>query len=209
MLHKVATGAVIFHAILLAQIDPDALLQRARSQISSSVANLPRYTCVQTVHRSRFESFSGNRPSGCHVGEPGQPPALLAWKDQFKLDITVSEGTEIFSWAGARTFQSGDAQQIVGGGLTGTGDFGPFLTDIFGGEAAKRQYLGTEQDHGRMLAVYRYEVPLSVSGYHIRIGPGADDTAALAYEGKFWLDPQNAELIRMTIVVPRPPLESD
>jgi hypothetical protein len=37
----------------------------------------------------------------------------------------------------------------------------------------------------------------------------ADDTVTLAYEGRFWIDSQSAELSRMTIEVPHPPQESE
>jgi hypothetical protein len=49
-------------------------------------------------------------------------------------------------------------------------------------------------------------VPSSASGYQIKVGA---DSAKLAYEGKFWIDPRDAELRRMTIVAPRPPRKSD
>lgn len=199
--------------VLCGEIDSAALLNQARTKIIENIEKLPKYTCIQTVRRSRFEVFSGVRASGCSDVEEGRAAKdgtrlMLAWTDQFKLDVTVSDGKEIFSWAGAREFQSADAQEIVGDGLTGTGDFGPFLMDIFGGDTSAYQYLGLERIQGRALVVYRYHVPISSSRYQIKAGSRPEDLATLAYEGKFWIDPQNAELSRMTIVVPQPPLES-
>ncbi|SPF42599.1 conserved hypothetical protein [Candidatus Sulfopaludibacter sp. SbA4] len=211
---KAAILGAMLPAVLCGQVDPSALLQQARAKIVESVEKLPKYTCVQTVHRSRFEVFYGRKASGCgHVEEAGAanrgPMVLLAWRDQFKLDVTISQGTEIFSWAGAQVFQSADVQEIVGGGLTGTGDFGPFLMDVFGGKGSVYQYVGSEPEQRRAYAVYRYHVPVPASHYQIKVGARPEGLATLAYEGQFWIDPQSAELSRMTIAVPKPPKESE
>ena len=180
--------------------DGDALLREARTKIVESIAKLPKYTCVQTIRRSRFDPFYGSRKKGCSERQN----VWLAWTDQLKLDVTISEGAEIFSWAGAREFQSQDAQTIAGNGLTSTGDFGHFLMTIFGSDdPLAHQYLGIERDHGQTLAVYQYRVPRATSRYEIKLSSKPGDVATLAYEGKFWIDPQNAELRRMTIVVPQ------
>jgi hypothetical protein len=189
---------------LSGQIDQSALLERARAKIARNIEKLPKYTCLQTVHRSRFDAFPPGRVVGC-----GQPdPRMLAWSDRFMLDVTVSDGGEIFSWAGARKFQTGDVQKIVGGGVTGTGDFGPFLMSIFGDGASGYQYLGPEQRNGRTLAIYSYRVPLTRSRYEMKLNPRSEYMATLAYEGRFWIDTATADLVRMTIEVPEPPLES-
>jgi hypothetical protein len=197
--------------VLRGQPDADALLGQTRARIVENLAKLPKYTCVQTIERSRFEMFYASRVKNC--GDPpakkgtaqNRPTLLLAWTDRFKLDVTVSDGAEIFSWAGAREFQSSDAQEIVGGGVTGSGDFGPFLMDIFGGAAPETQSVGMEQIQGRTLARYQYRVPAAASHYQIKVGVRPADMATLAYEGEFWIDPRTAELRRLTIVVPNPP----
>jgi len=199
---------------LCEDIDPAALLNQARAKIVANIEKLPKYTCLQTVHRFRFQMVPAVRVSGCgHVEDEGamvQSQPMLAWADRLKLDVTVSEGAEIFSWAGARQFQSEDVEKIVGSGMTGTGDFGPFLMSIFGGGATAYDYLGLGlEDKGRSLASYRYHVPLSTSHYQMKVGPRPKDLVNMAYEGRFWIDPQNAELNRMTIEVPMPPRGSE
>jgi hypothetical protein len=205
----VLTLGPIFPAVLCGQIDPTALFQRARTVVVENIEKLPKHTCIQAVRRARFEATSGPGSSRCaHVDEAqGQPP-MLAWTDQLKLDVTVSDGIELFSWAGARAFQSADAQEVVGNGMTSTGDFGRFLISIFRDGAAQVEFLSVEQDQGRAFAVYRYHVPTSTSRYTIRRSTRLDEQTTLAYEGKFWIDPKNAELKRLTIVVPQPPLEA-
>ncbi|MGA2741304.1 MAG: hypothetical protein ABSG65_28180 [Bryobacteraceae bacterium] len=194
-----------------AEIDPVALLNQARAKIVENNRRLPKYTCVQTVHRSRFEAIPSVQASGCgYLRDPQVEPRLaLAWTDRFKLDVTVSAGAEIFSWVGARHFQSEDVDKIVGGGMTGTGDFGPFLISIFSGNGSEYEYLGLAQEHGRTFAKYRYRVPLAVSHYQVKVGPRPADQATMAYEGTFWIDPENAELSHMTIEVPNPPRQAE
>ena len=205
--------AAVFPLAVCAEIDHVALLNRARAKIIENIERLPKYTCLQTVHRSRFQLFPPVRIRKCGDIEDSsavnRSQMMLAWTDRFKLEVTVSGGAEIFSWAGARHFQSEEVEKIVGGGMAGTGDFGPFLMSIFGGSASEYEYLGlVPQDKGRDIAVYRYHVPVSTSHYQINIGLQPEDRVNMAYDGKFWIDPQNAELRRMTIEVPNPPRES-
>ena len=204
--------AAVFPLSVCAEIDHVALLNRARAKIIENIERLPKYTCLQTVHRSRFQLFPSVRIRKCGDIEDSsavnRSQMMLAWTDRFKLEVTVSDGAEIFSWAGAQHFQSEEVEKIVGAGMAGTGDFGPFLMSIFGGSASEYDYLGLEPDKGRDIAVYRYHVPVSTSHYQIKTGSQPEDRVNMAYDGKFWIDPQNAELSRMTIEVPNPPRES-
>ena len=144
-------GTLCSH-LIYAQIDNDALLLKARTKVVESIAKLPKYTCVQTIHRSRFDPLYGSRKKGCsHMEQDAgkRQSQWLAWTDQLRLDVTISDGAEIFSWAGAREFQSSDARDIAGNGLTSTGDFGHFLMTIFGNDgAAAFQYLGARARSG-------------------------------------------------------------
>ena len=201
--------AAIFPLAVCGEVDPTALLNEARAKIVEDIERLPKYTCVQTVRRYRYQAVPAVRINGCDFSPAEMDPRMVAtWKDQFKLDVTVSQGAEIFSWVGAQRFQTEDVQKIVGGGMTGTGDFGPFLVSIFGGSGARYEYLGPEDDKGRAFAVYRYRVSMAVSHYQVVVGSRLEDLATVAYEGRFWIDAQSAELSKMTIEVPNPPRES-
>jgi len=209
-----AFPAAILPLLLRAQADPDGLLRQARTRIAEDLAKLPKYTCVQSIQRARYELFYGTRPKRCGEvaksrGAREQARLLLVWTDRFKLDVTVSEGTEIFSWAGARQFQSEDVQDIIGGGLTGSGDFGPFLMDIFGTPSPEYRYAGLDRSSGDPVAVYQYRIAATASHYQIKTGPRAGDTAILAFEGSFSIDAQTGVLRRLTIIVPDPPARSE
>jgi hypothetical protein len=212
MRHHAGYATVIFGAMfplaVCAEIDPTALLDQARAKIGKNMERLPKYTCVQTVQRFRFETIPAIRPQGCRQDPQADSRLMLFWADRLKLDVTVSAGAEIFSWIGARRFQSGDVDRIVGGGMTGTGDFGPFLGSVFFAKGVEYRYLGLQQNEGRAFMAYHYRVPLAASRYQAKVGPRREDLAAMAYEGTFWVDPENAELGRMTIEVPQPPAGS-
>jgi len=203
----------MFPGFLCGEVDPVLLLRQARAKIVEHAGRLPKYTCVQSVRRYRFQPVPAVRVSGCDPvtdlnGAPIQPKLVAAWSDRFKLDVTVSSGTEIFSWVGARRFQSADVEKIVGGGMTGTGDFGPFLMSIFGGGGVQYEYLGPEESAGGTSAVYRYRVGVAASHYQVKVGPRPEDLASMAYAGKFWIDMRDAELVKMTIEVSNPPPNS-
>src|SRR5580658_3404775 len=190
--------AVLLPLGFCAELDPAALLNDARARILENIEKLPKYTCVQTVRRYRYEAIPDVRANGCgDLADGHHVSRLLAWTDQLRLDVTVSGGLEIFSWAGARSFKSGDVEGIVGGGMTGTGDFGPFLSSIFSPRALEYRYLGTEQVRGRTCAVFSYAVPLGASHYEVVVGPGRKDTAVMAYRGQFWIDVETADISRM------------
>ncbi len=191
---------------LVGQSDPGALIESTRAQVLSDLQKLPKYTCVQTVNRARYE-FVNNVPGRCVIDPRMARP--LAWMDRYKLDVTISENAEIFSWAGARRFEAEDAQDIVGGGLTGTGDFGQFLLTVFGKTGPRFTYLRTERVEGRELAAYRFEVPFAASTYEIRVGPKVETGGVVEYEGKIWVDPKTGALVRMSIEVPNPPAKTE
>jgi len=54
--HSAALMGALLPPAVCADIDPMALLNEARAKIVENVKRLPKYTCVQTVHRSRFET---------------------------------------------------------------------------------------------------------------------------------------------------------
>ena len=159
--HAAVILGAMFPLTVCGEIDPAALLNQARAKIVENVEKLPKYTCVRTVRRSRFEAVPAVRVSNCGDVQDSkiEPRLTLAWTDRFKLDVTVSEGAEIFSWVGARRFQSEEVEKIVGGGMTGTGDFGPFLMSIF----SQRVGVPVSRPRARQGASLR-RVPLSRAG---------------------------------------------
>ena len=188
-----ALAALLLTHTLAAQPDPAVLLQSARARILAETAALARYTCVETVHRARFEPLHGPPAKRCDL----LGRTLQTFTDRLRLDVTVSEGAEIFSWAGARRFSAADSREFAAGGLAATGDFGRFLVAIFG-ESADIRFTAWEGS----TAIYRYRVPLAASRYEITLD---SRSLPMAYEGAIRLDARTADLTRLTIEVPAPP----
>ena len=195
----------------LVAADPAALLQRARERIIDNIDHIPNYTCVQAVSRQQFRQigFMNRRPSCSAIlderAQRTQSHLKLASVNRLRLDVALSEGHEIFSWAGDKKFESEDVHQLVGGGMTGTGDFAAFTISIFASDSALYEFRGETKVGATTLAEYRYRVSRELSHYTMR---GGSHLATMAYAGTFWIDTGSSDLIRLTVQVDEPPPES-
>ncbi|MBZ5621059.1 MAG: hypothetical protein LAQ69_20375 [Acidobacteriia bacterium] len=198
--------------------DPDGTLAQVREKLATLVRRLPRYTCVQTVDRQYFglshrmnaqslpaascDRIIENRKNGSDT------PKLEA-TDRLRLEVAVSNGHEIYSWANSSEFDSRQIHQIVGEGATSTGEFGTFLSDIFDNPGTKFSYEREASAGGRALLEFSYRVPVQASHYRVRadlgLGQGADSWHTTGYEGSFSIDPESMELVRLTIQTDRLP----
>ena len=89
-----------------------------------------------------------------------------------------------------------DRVKIVNEGSLSTGYFEGFLELVFRGDNASFSYSAEISENGRSLMEYGYRVPLEASHYVFRF-PGQSVTTA--YEGTLLVDPQTAELVRLTL----------
>jgi hypothetical protein len=188
-------------AVLVAQTgsspaDPADLYQRARRRVLDDLVRLPNFTCVQTITRRSYASAQ----------KKGRPPCdeiirdrnaekrnqSLSW-DRLRVDVAIADKQEVYSWAGAARFEQNDLQQLVGGGLTGTGDFGPLLLGIFDQHAAM-SYQGARQVAGRRLFEYGYQTPEKSSQFSVKLGWLEFTTA---YKGSVFLDPATSDVVRV------------
>src|SRR5258708_28062329 len=156
-----AALAWMFLTLTTADADP-TLLDRVRSKVMENLDRLPKYTCVQHIERSNFQEASGRWKSCGDLldARPGRPAPPLVSKSWLRLDVTIAGQAEIFSWAGGERFETGDVDALVGYGLSGSGDFGAFGANIFGGGRLKFVYAGERVDGGRKLGQFSYRVPL-------------------------------------------------
>jgi hypothetical protein len=106
--------------------DGTRLYSSVREKVSENSRKMTRYMCVETVDRSQF--LAVGRDEGCGATTKR---GRLAQKDRLRLDVTVVNGGESFSRAGARRFESRDVQKLVGNGATVTGEFSGFLLGAF------------------------------------------------------------------------------
>ena len=168
--------------------DPEIeeLFKQARTKVLDNSKRMPRYTCVETIDRTQYEPVG--KVQGC--AQPGK--GNLVVRDRLRLDVAVANGGEIFSWAGAGKFESRDVGSIVGGGASGSGEFGGFLMSVFGNETDNVSYAGQRED----FALFKFTVPLARSGYYYRSnGPATK----MAYHGTFAVDPADGDLQQLVV----------
>jgi hypothetical protein len=190
-------------AALFAQSAPmDELLAQGRNRILQTISHLVRYTCTQTVDRSESRQVQPHLPqNSCDQimanRRNGVSRMELTWTDRLRLEVEITDkGIEIFSWPGASRIASERIKDFSGDGLIGTGSFGPFLSDIFANKGVTFWPEGPVTIDGRSLRQYRYMVPLGSSHYRLVAGR---ETRVVPFEGRFWLDPESAELRRLLV----------
>jgi len=177
--------------------DPSERLARAREILIQRDARLPDYTCVQTVERRYFKRrHAAYPPPDCDQIRSLRPDTLvLESTDRLRLELKVSQGHEIGSWAGSG-FTSRDIFDLIGGGPYGTGMIGALIDDIFVNGGAAYGYMGENSNTGRSLSIYTYRVPVESSHYRVK----ADSNWVLtAFYGVFWLDSNSLDLKRLIV----------
>lgn len=133
-------------AVWAADIDSAALLSRAQSKIRDNARRIPRYVCRQKIERTAFArpaphlTISVNKSGNCWTlsdrGRPKVPSLSLMQADRAQLDVMLAEGGEFFSWPGGRSFDTSDPGDLLGGGLSGSGDFAGFVISVLGSDEA-------------------------------------------------------------------------
>jgi hypothetical protein len=190
--------------------DPTDVLAHARDRLLERRHRLPNYTCAQNVDRQYLRPFVQPQPApSCREMREGEKSAdslQLYLTDRLRLDVKVSHGNEIGSWAGASQFDSRSIFDLVGSGPFGTGALGTFLTDIFTEGSASFEYDG-EKPAGRGESYeYSFRVPLGASHYSVEVG---HDWHAVGYEGLVRIDPQSFDLRYLLVRANELPPESE
>jgi len=191
-------------AVWATDVDSVALLARVQSKVRDNARRIPRYVCLQKIERTALTrlapnlTVSVNKAAICWTlpdkGLPKVPSLSLIQADRAHLDVMLAQGTEFFSWPGGRSFDTSDPGDLLGGGLSGSGDFAGFVISVFTGDEITFEYLGSCP--GSSCVRYRYDVPLYVSHYLVK---SLLEKATVGYHGTFDVDPQSAELVRMTV----------
>jgi hypothetical protein len=189
-------AASFFAAVAQSAGDSDSALRRTRERLLADLDRLPRYTCVQTITRRYYrpeqEGASCKVLMAAHI--KGKDRAKLSAWDRLRLEVAIVDGQNVFSWVGSPRFESGTMERLAGRGPLSNGDFGPFLNAIF--TRASVIFQGEEHAGNRHLLAYAYDVPLERSVYLIR---GDDGWTRTAYSGVFVIDPENADIVSLTV----------
>jgi hypothetical protein len=187
-------------------INPEERLLRARDLLAHRDQRLPDYACVQTVDRYYFTRRLREYPTpSCdQIRSLGGEGIEMRSSDRLRLDLKISDGSEIGSWKDSQ-FTSADIFAFIGGGPYGTGAMGALISDIFLTGGASYQYIGAETDSANALVAYDFEVPLTSSHYQVKSG---SKFVLTGFHGTFWLDTDSLEPARLRIETDELPAET-
>jgi len=174
-----------------------ALFNRARAKVLANLERTPRYTCIETVNRLVRRTIRTRGGCSAAISRGSADAGLVLWRDRLRLDVAIINGSETFAWAGARQFETEDVDKLVGGGVTGTGDFAGFLGSVFGNGARRLRYTGDESTPAGKMARFEYEVPLATSHYRYRTG---GEFKLAPYSGWYLIDPATAALEKLAVI---------
>jgi hypothetical protein len=189
-----------------ANAEPAAILSRALAKLAGTGQRLLQYTCRETIERTYYSEpvkklgtdlmteAPANLCDGRGFSEDGH--LTLDMEDRLRLEVAVSGGKEIHSWAAASAFDSRSVYDLVRNGPKSTGAFGTVLIDIFENPGAHYTFLSRTSEGSRDLFVYAFEVSLEASHFFASAGNGWKKTA---YRGSFEIDAATAELARVSL----------
>jgi len=163
------------------------LFNQARDKVLDNGRRMPRYTCVETISRTQYQPPAS--PANCKspIAVRRTSRGNLMARDRLRLDVAVVDGGEIFSWVGARRFETHYVSELAGGGASSSGEFGFFLASVFGSAPDAFRYTGLRNG----LAVFEYNVPAGKSNYsYSAYGPGK----TAGFHGTVSVDPPNGDL---------------
>jgi hypothetical protein len=178
------------------------VLERLRSHVRQQVNQVANYECVQSVDRSYFTEFSQGR-SGCSNAE--RRSKHLYMRDRLRLDVAVSEGREIFSWHGGKSFSSKGVDDVVRSGPISSGSFVGYLRNIFFENGIKINFAGSTSSSGESSYIFDYVVPRDHSRYQVANGK---QRWTVPFHGRFSSSGTNYELTSLQVIADELPPES-
>ena len=155
-------------------------LSRIKRQARAELEHVPNYACLETISRSQKKP---SRP----VFEP---------VDTLRIEVAFIGGQEMFAREGASEFRIVEPAAIISQGSFGTGAFTGLARNLFVNNAALTTGSGAEKLDGRATLWYSYKIPELSGVLHVQ---GAGGSAYVGEEGKFWVDAQTLELLRIEV----------
>lgn len=170
-------------------LPPDlALLGRIRGQITRDLKQQPPLACRLLLER-------GTRKKGRRFDA----------QDTLKLDMTMQNGQELLSGSAARRLKEPEWGEVMAApGTTGNGHSDLFLRSIFLSASPRFFYEGEEDHNGRATHRFAYRISRLDSGYTLS---GAGITAKVPYRGRFWVDRESLDIVRLEVEAEEIPAE--
>ena len=136
---------------------------RVREHVRASLAELPNYTCQETMERV--------------INDPG---GKIEFRERLRLDVLVTASQELFAWPGSTGFTTDPIESRIGTGAIGTGTFAAELHNLFLASTATVKYGGLETRDRQNLYRFDFHTQLLGSQYSLTV---KGKSATTAYSG--------------------------
>jgi len=200
------TGLLALKLLNAADRDPATVWKEAAARVAANSSRAMDYTCVQTVERHYYRAVAA-RPQSCppvsrEFRDPRQSAALQLFStDRLRLDVTLVQAGELYSWVGASRFEDEGIVSVVNQGPIGSGSFGAFLNLIFWRDAKQFNFEGQKLVDGRDVMEFSFGVAREDSHYRLKTTRSWD---YIGYYGKVFVDPANGEVVRLFVETVNP-----
>ncbi|HTQ56021.1 MAG TPA: VWA domain-containing protein [Bryobacteraceae bacterium] len=154
-------------------------MARFKEKIRQDLRDIPNYTCLETIERTRRATLS---------------PEFLP-VDIVRLEVSSVAGKELFALPG-RQFQDRSAAALVTHGAIASGMFASFARDLFAEDKGTLKRKGVEKVAGRAAIRYDFRLTRERSGFKLQVGNYWEIVAA---RGSFWFDPVSLDLLRLEV----------
>ena len=160
---------------------PEEVLRLARLKrvARETLARLPDFTCLETIHR---EHSAG-------------PKAPFRPVDTVQVEVAQTGNREAFAWPG-KPFEASHLSQMVSGALTSNGDFALHARDLFVNDHALFGSAGAESLTGRETFRYDFELPTLWSGWNVSVGRAS---GVVGVRGSIWAERESLRVLRMEL----------
>lgn len=194
-------------------VDPDRLLKLAVQRVKENTVALSRLTCEEHTSRAYYvapspkaakesaEKLAESKDSAASL-----PPLLtltldgknLLWSDRIRVELSLFNGRDVFSWPGGASFDS-DLDNLVTNGATLSGVLGPFDLSLLANDTDPGlfHFERTLTALGVTLAEYSYEIAVAKS--HLVIPYPSGKQIVVPYRGFFLIDTSTGDLRRHCI----------
>jgi hypothetical protein len=163
---------------------PDGLFQRVKARMAAHLAQLPNYTCHETIQR-----MLRARGDFRHL-------------DTVELDVAFVGQQELFSRPGEDKFGEQPVEKLVSGGTIGNSALGSHIDVVFSQDAAEFKYVGECKKDGRKALRFDLRVPMERSTFWVKRN---GQSGRAGYEGSVWVDAETLDLVRVDIKANRIP----
>lgn len=172
-------GLLLFAAVARSQplpADVERLLT-LQNRASALLANIPNYTCLETV--GRVESGGAGRSS-----------------DVIRVAVAVVDQKETYGWPGGEHFLDRQLSQMIRSGLTATGLYGTFARGLMVRKKDDFQFAGESKLNGESVFRYDFQIPAAEGPWNIRVGK---ESGRAGERGSFWVEAKSLELRRLEV----------